>query len=79
MAVLCVFDLLELDGQDFRRLRVELRKAGLTPAPFRHFRSHHALLGAQCDRKLPALSAMVAADLAHVLTLDRGDLITAAS
>jgi bifunctional non-homologous end joining protein LigD len=28
-AVLCAFDLLELDGQDLRRLPIELRKAGL--------------------------------------------------
>jgi ATP-dependent DNA ligase len=28
-AVLCAFDLLELDGEDLRRLPVEVRKAGL--------------------------------------------------
>jgi ATP-dependent DNA ligase len=28
-AVLCAFDLLELDGQDLRRLPIEIRKAGL--------------------------------------------------
>jgi ATP-dependent DNA ligase len=28
-AVLCAFDLLELDGEDLRRLPIELRKAGL--------------------------------------------------
>jgi ATP-dependent DNA ligase len=29
-AVLCAFDLLELDGEDLRKLPIELRKAGLT-------------------------------------------------
>jgi ATP-dependent DNA ligase len=29
-AVLCAFDLLELDGEDLRRLPIEMRKAGLT-------------------------------------------------
>jgi hypothetical protein len=28
-AVLCAFDLLELDGEDLRRLPIEVRKAGL--------------------------------------------------
>jgi bifunctional non-homologous end joining protein LigD len=29
-AVLCAFDLLELDGEDLRRLPIEMRKAALT-------------------------------------------------
>jgi ATP-dependent DNA ligase len=29
-AVLCAFDLLEADGEDLRRLPIEIRKAGLT-------------------------------------------------
>jgi len=28
-AVLCAFDLLELDGEDWRRSPIEMRKAGL--------------------------------------------------
>jgi ATP-dependent DNA ligase len=45
-AVLCAFDLLEIDGRDTRRLPIELRKAGLAqllhkPLPGIAFNEHH--------------------------------------
>jgi bifunctional non-homologous end joining protein LigD len=45
-AVLCAFDLLELDGQDLRRLPIEERKAGLAqllrgPHPSIALNEHH--------------------------------------
>jgi ATP-dependent DNA ligase len=46
-AVLCAFDLLELDGEDLRKLPIEVRKAGLTqlllrkPSPGIALNEHH--------------------------------------
>jgi ATP-dependent DNA ligase len=45
-ALLCAFDVLEIDGRDTRRLPIELRKAGLAqllhkPSPGIAFNEHH--------------------------------------
>jgi hypothetical protein len=61
-AVLCAFDLLELDGEDLRRLPIEVRKAGLiqllhTPHPGialnEHYVGHVARPGPRRSRRSP--------------------------
>jgi len=61
-AVLCAFDLLEHDGQDLRRLPLEVRKAGLAgllrkPSPGVALHEHYASATAKSSISGPANSA----------------------